>query len=98
MSQSVRQPGLQSELQDSQGYIEKSCLEKPKKEKNNKSSFIIHGVVWNAMMMNSSACQRKHYRQEGKPISRICFYFGGWKSQTSPLWKKANAINLSPGG
>jgi hypothetical protein len=25
------QPGLQSEFQDSQGYIEKPCLEKPKK-------------------------------------------------------------------
>jgi hypothetical protein len=24
------QPGLQSEVQDSQGYIEKPCLEKPK--------------------------------------------------------------------
>ena len=28
------QPGLQSECQDSQGYTEKSCLEKPKKKKN----------------------------------------------------------------
>ena len=27
------QPGLQSELQDSQGYTEKPYLEKPKKEK-----------------------------------------------------------------
>jgi hypothetical protein len=27
------QPGLQSELQDSQGYTEKPCLEKPKKKK-----------------------------------------------------------------
>jgi hypothetical protein len=27
------QPGLQSEFQDSQGYTEKSCLEKPKKKK-----------------------------------------------------------------
>jgi hypothetical protein len=26
------QPGLQSEFQDSQGYTEKSCLEKPKKK------------------------------------------------------------------
>jgi hypothetical protein len=25
------QPGLQSEFQDSQGYTEKPCLEKPKK-------------------------------------------------------------------
>jgi hypothetical protein len=27
------QPGLQSEFQDSQGYTEKPCLKKPKKEK-----------------------------------------------------------------
>jgi hypothetical protein len=27
------QPGLQSKFQDSQGYTEKSCLEKPKKKK-----------------------------------------------------------------
>jgi hypothetical protein len=27
------QPGLQSEFQDSQGYTEKPCLEKTKKEK-----------------------------------------------------------------
>jgi hypothetical protein len=27
------EPGLQSEFQDSQGYIEKPCLEKPKKKK-----------------------------------------------------------------
>jgi hypothetical protein len=30
------QPGLQSELQDSQGYTEKPCLEKTKKPKTNK--------------------------------------------------------------
>jgi hypothetical protein len=30
------QPGLQSELQDSQSYKEKPCLEKPKKEKKEK--------------------------------------------------------------
>jgi hypothetical protein len=29
------QPGLQSELQDSQGYTEKPCLEKTKKTKQN---------------------------------------------------------------
>jgi hypothetical protein len=27
------QPGLQSEFQDSQGYTEKPCVEKPKKKK-----------------------------------------------------------------
>jgi hypothetical protein len=30
---SSRPPGLQSEFQDSQGYMEKPCLEKPKKKK-----------------------------------------------------------------
>jgi hypothetical protein len=29
-------PGLQSEFQDSQGYTEKPCLEKPKKKKKKK--------------------------------------------------------------
>jgi hypothetical protein len=29
------QPGLQSEFQDSQGYIEKPCLKKQKKKKKN---------------------------------------------------------------
>jgi hypothetical protein len=33
------QPGLQSEFQDSQGYTEKPCLEKPKKKKK-KSNFL----------------------------------------------------------
>jgi hypothetical protein len=31
------QPGLQSEFQDSQGYTEKPCLEKPKKKKKKKT-------------------------------------------------------------
>jgi hypothetical protein len=30
------QPGLQSELQDNQGYTEKPCLEKPKKKKKSR--------------------------------------------------------------
>jgi hypothetical protein len=30
------QPGLQSEFQDSQGYIEKPCLKKPKKQNKTK--------------------------------------------------------------
>jgi hypothetical protein len=30
------QPGLQSEFQDSHGYTEKPCLEKPKKKKKKK--------------------------------------------------------------
>jgi hypothetical protein len=29
-------PGLQSEFQDSQGYIEKPCLGKPKRKKKEK--------------------------------------------------------------
>jgi hypothetical protein len=32
------QPGLQSEFQDSQGYTEKPCLEKPKKKKHEKNT------------------------------------------------------------
>jgi hypothetical protein len=32
------QPGLQSEFQDSQGYIEKPCLEKTKQNKTNKQT------------------------------------------------------------
>jgi hypothetical protein len=33
------QPGLQSEFQDSQGYTEKPCLEKPKKQNKNKNKY-----------------------------------------------------------
>ena len=37
------QPGLQSEFQDSQGYIEKPCLEKTKtKTKQNKTKTSMH--------------------------------------------------------
>jgi hypothetical protein len=32
------QPGLQSEFQDSQGYTEKPCFEKPKEKKKKKIS------------------------------------------------------------
>jgi hypothetical protein len=32
------QPGLQSEFQDSQGYTEKSCLEKPNNNNNNNNN------------------------------------------------------------
>jgi hypothetical protein len=32
------QPGLQSEFQDSQGYTEKPCLEKPKTKQTNKKN------------------------------------------------------------
>jgi hypothetical protein len=42
---SSSQPGLQSEFQDSQGYTEKPCLEKPKKKKKKKGrSCLDHGV------------------------------------------------------
>jgi hypothetical protein len=34
------QPGLQSEFQDSQGYTEKPCLEKPQKKKKKKKKRI----------------------------------------------------------
>ena len=32
----LSQPGLQSEFQDSQGYTEKPCLEKPKEREREK--------------------------------------------------------------
>jgi hypothetical protein len=32
------QPGLQSEFQDSQGYTEKPCLEKPKQKQKQKQN------------------------------------------------------------
>jgi hypothetical protein len=34
-------PGLQSEFQDSQGYTEKPCLEKPKKRKKKRMAINI---------------------------------------------------------
>jgi hypothetical protein len=36
------QPGLQSELQDSQGYTEKPCLEKRKKKQTKKQNQTLH--------------------------------------------------------
>jgi hypothetical protein len=39
------QPGLQSEFQDSQGYTEKPCLEKPKKKKKKKKKKLILCLV-----------------------------------------------------
>lgn len=47
------------------------------------SSFIIHSVVWNAMMMDSSAWQRKHYRQGRKTYIQNMFLF--WWMETSDL-------------
>jgi hypothetical protein len=57
------QPGLQSEFQDSQGYKEKLCLEKPKKKKKKstedsnrreatKEMFHILRLQWNANQNN----------------------------------------------
>jgi hypothetical protein len=42
------QPGLQSEFQDSQGYTEKSCLEKQKTKKQNKTKntgYLMFGCI-----------------------------------------------------
>jgi hypothetical protein len=39
------QPGLQSEFQDSQGYTEKPCLEKPKKKKKDLLMFELFTVA-----------------------------------------------------
>jgi hypothetical protein len=38
------EPGLQSEFQDSQGYTEKPCLEKPKKKKKKTKIIIIKEI------------------------------------------------------
>jgi hypothetical protein len=40
-----RQPGLQSEFQDSQDYTEKPCLEKPKKKKKKKKKILSSHVA-----------------------------------------------------
>ena len=37
----LRQPGLQSEFQDSQGYTEKPCLEKQTNKQTNKNTSVI---------------------------------------------------------
>jgi hypothetical protein len=37
ISKAQGQPGLQNDFQDSQGYTEKPCLEKPKNKQTNKS-------------------------------------------------------------
>lgn len=47
------------------------------------SSFIIHSVVWNAMVMDSSTCQRKHYRQGRKTYNQNMFLF--WWMEISDL-------------
>jgi hypothetical protein len=41
---SSRQPGLQSEFQDSQGYTEKPCLEKQNKQTKKKSISVGMGL------------------------------------------------------
>jgi hypothetical protein len=40
------QPGLQSEFQDSQGYTEKPCLEKPKTNQPNKQTNVGNSTGW----------------------------------------------------
>jgi hypothetical protein len=37
----LNQPGLQSEFQDSEGYIEKTCLEKKKKSSKTYNGYIL---------------------------------------------------------
>ena len=41
------QPGLQSEFQNSQGYTEKPCLEKPKKQNKTKKKRMGSGMEGN---------------------------------------------------
>jgi hypothetical protein len=46
---SSRQPGLQSEFQDSQGYTEKPCLRKPKQKQkltNKKEDILSFAGKW----------------------------------------------------
>jgi hypothetical protein len=45
------QPGLQSEFQDSQGYIEKLCLKKPKKKKKQKKNQKQNNKIFNKQML-----------------------------------------------
>jgi hypothetical protein len=55
------QPSLQSEFQDSQGYTEKPCLEKPKKKKKKKKKedlFIIAYIY----ACRAEEDTRSHYR------------------------------------
>jgi hypothetical protein len=47
------QPGLQSEFQDSQGYTEKPCLEKPKGKKK-KKLFVISVGFFSLIYFSSS--------------------------------------------
>jgi hypothetical protein len=49
------QPGLQSELQDSQGYTEKPCLEKQNKTKQNKNKTKQNKTKQNKKRVLSSA-------------------------------------------
>ena len=46
MSEFQGQPGLQSESQDSQGYTEKCCLEKPNQKTKNKKPKTKKGCVY----------------------------------------------------
>jgi hypothetical protein len=53
------QPGLQSELQDSQGNTEKPCLEKPKKKKKKKEKKILHQSKLHNILSSSPSWVRK---------------------------------------
>jgi hypothetical protein len=63
------QPGLQSELQDSQGYTEKPCLEKPKQ--TNKQTQTKQNKQTNKqkpLLLTTQAWHTKHLRGRGKRI------------------------------
>jgi hypothetical protein len=61
------QPGLQSEFQDSQGYIEKPCLEKPQQtnKQTNKTKNQLHKAVLcpPVLRLGMSAELHKHHAQ-----------------------------------
>jgi hypothetical protein len=71
------QPGLQSEFQDSQGYTEKPCLEKPKINK------LINWLILPNILYYGE--MRKQSGQDSRDISIIWEQdeFGTWSDPTS---------------
>jgi hypothetical protein len=70
------QPGLQSEFQDSQGYTEKPCLEKPKKKRKKEKGRIdeVFSVPERASKWNSSAVNvcKKHFSTSVDKVEVLC--------------------------
>jgi hypothetical protein len=70
---SSRQPGLQSEFQDSQGYTEKPCLKKPKEEEEEEEG------------EGKKERNKEKKRREEKNNNYYYYYYGVCKS--TPLGK-----------